>query len=147
VGKTLNLQRQFSDCKQTLAEALTIAQSLEDSVVEQTMILCEISISSRDANDLDVAKSRFEKALQMRVTALGETHHLVAATLIELGQVNRLKASFTTARKYYEDALKIYIDVFENENGRCNKDIALTHHRIGLAYKEKNTWVLVFISL
>jgi tetratricopeptide (TPR) repeat protein len=147
VGKTLNLQRQFSDCKQTLAEALTIAQSLEDSVVEQTMILCEMGISSRDTNDLDVAKSRFEEALQMRVTALGETHHLVAAALIELGQVNRLKASFTTAREYYEDALKICIDVSENENGRCNKDIALTHRRIGLAYKEENTWLLAFTSL
>lgn len=50
-------------------------------------------------------------------------------------------------REFYEDALKIYSDVSEAEHGKCNKEIALTHRRIGLAYKEENTWVLAFASL
>ena len=84
----------------------------------------------------------------------------------------RLKAEFTSAREYYEDALKIYVDVLEHEKdqgynaekhkitsvstggkisfkhrGSIQKEIALTHRRIGLAYKEENTWVLAFASL
>lgn len=111
------------------------------------MIILEQGVNARDINNLDLAKELFEECLQMRITSLGDNHLLVAEALVELGQVYRLKGSFTRARECYEVALKIFVHVSDNENGKCNKDIALTHRRIGLAYKEENTWVLAFGSL
>ena len=70
----------------------------------------------RDTNELDAAKAKFEEVLQLRINELGadhyhtihlstcsdimcvyigDVHHLIAAALIELGQISRLKGNFT----------------------------------------------------
>lgn len=147
LGKTLCFLRQFTDALKILNDALSIAQTIDNTEIEQSLIKAEIGVYYRDTNALEKAQSELEQVLQMRVSVLGETHELVANALVELGQIYRLKANFTAAREFYEDALKIYSDVSDNENGKCNKDIALTHRRIGLAYKEENTWIMAFSSL
>lgn len=99
LGKTSNLQQEFSGSKQMLSDALRIAKDLFSvSCVEVSSIILEQGISARDTNELERSKELFEECLQMRISSLGDGHPLVAGALVELGQVYRLKGSFTRAR-------------------------------------------------
>lgn len=99
LGKTQNLQQDYSACRHTLDEALRLAKDLYSvRCVEVSMVILEQGVTARDTNELDRAKELFEECLQMRISSLGDNHPLVAAALVELGQVYRLKGAFTRAR-------------------------------------------------
>ncbi len=79
--------------------------------------------------------------------SVGDNHSLVASSLTDLGQLNRIKGDYSEARSLFELALAIYSRLSDAEGVKCKKDIAMTYRRIGMTYKEQNMFAEAFQSI
>ena len=88
LGITLVQYRVLKEGYDTLTDCVAASRSIEDTKLESDA-RAALGSYYRDINDLEQAKKELEQSLQLRIGLFGETHRLVAAALVELGQMYR----------------------------------------------------------
>ncbi len=142
LGELLRIAESYDEAIQHLNAALTARRALfgdDDARLVPTYQM--LAVTMQDRKDLRAALPLAQKAVDLATRKLGDKDEETAVALVALGSILTDLGKYESSIAACRHALRIYEAIAPD-----NPDIAVIHHRIGLALHQEHKYALAIVE-